>query len=40
MAENIMDRGFDTVAVTYTNNDYGRASPTASPRPSRKWAAP
>jgi branched-chain amino acid transport system substrate-binding protein len=24
MAENIMDRGFDTVAVTYTNNDYGR----------------
>jgi branched-chain amino acid transport system substrate-binding protein len=24
MAENIMDRGFDTVAVTYTNNDYGQ----------------
>jgi branched-chain amino acid transport system substrate-binding protein len=24
MAQNIMDRGFDTVAVTYTNNDYGQ----------------
>jgi branched-chain amino acid transport system substrate-binding protein len=24
MAEIIMDRGFDTVAVTYTNNDYGQ----------------
>jgi branched-chain amino acid transport system substrate-binding protein len=24
MSENIMDRGFDTVAVTYTNNDYGQ----------------
>ncbi len=24
MAENILDRGFDTVALTYTNNDYGR----------------
>jgi branched-chain amino acid transport system substrate-binding protein len=24
MAEVIMDRGFDTVAVTYTNNDYGQ----------------
>ncbi|PWK62492.1 ABC transporter substrate-binding protein [Roseicyclus mahoneyensis] len=24
MAQNILDRGFDTVAVTYTNNDYGR----------------
>ena len=24
MTENIMDRGFDTVALTYTNNDYGQ----------------
>ncbi len=24
MAQNILDRGFDTVAVTYTNNDYGQ----------------
>ncbi|NKX46063.1 ABC transporter substrate-binding protein [Roseicyclus persicicus] len=24
MAENIMDRGFTSVAVTYTNNDYGQ----------------
>jgi len=24
MAQNILDRGFDSVAVTYTNNDYGQ----------------
>ena len=39
MAQNILDRGFDSVAVTYTNNDYGQGLPTASPPPSRSLAA-
>ena len=39
LAQVLMNRKVTNVAVTFTNNDYGRGSPTASRPPSKRWAA-
>ena len=40
LADIVMERGFDTIALTHTNNDYGSGLPPRFPRPTRRRAAP